>query len=211
MQAPISILIRNRLHAGTRKLVGEVLVSSLSTVLAMVILSNLTKPAPPFSRLDGPISSAVRGSAAGETSDASADFLERVALSHVASLRAPSPDAATVVGTNELPTGAAIPLAAPLPPRRAAASQDHARSSKERVAVNVNVAKGPAPAQPPLPLPTGEAAVASAPVTAERFNPLQYGTRLVASLGDIVSASDKRVVEGLGSVGDALTSLVKKL
>lgn len=110
MQAPISILIRNRLHAGTRKLVGEVLVSSLSTVLAMVVLSNLTKPAPPFSRLDGPISSAVRGSTAGETSDASADFLERVALSHVASLRAPSPDAATVVGTNELPTGAAIPL-----------------------------------------------------------------------------------------------------
>jgi hypothetical protein len=51
----------------------------------------------------------------------------------------------------------------------------------------------------------------STPVTAERFNPLQYGTRLVASLGDIVSASDKRVVEGLGSVGDALTSLVKKL
>jgi len=208
VQAPISI-VRNGLHAGTRKLVGEVLVSSLSTVLAMIILSNLTKPAPPFSRLDGPISSAVRGSAAGETSDASADFLERVALSHVASLKAASPDAATVVGASELPTDAAIPLAAPLPPRRPGASQDHTRSSKERVAANVNVAKSPAPAQPPL--PTGEAAVASAPVTAERFNPLQYGTRLVASLGDIVSASDKRVVEGLGSVGDALTSLVKKL
>jgi hypothetical protein len=207
VQAPISLLIRNGLHAGTRKLVGEVLVSSLSTVLAMVILSNLTKPAPPFAPIDGPISSAVRGSAGEETSDASADFLERVALSHVASLRAASPDAATVVATSELPTDAAIPLPAPLPPRRPAASQDHARSNKERVAVSLP--KGPSPAQPPF--ATSEAAVVSAPVTAERFNPLQYGTRLVASLGDIVSASDKRVVEGLGSVGDALTSLVKKL
>jgi hypothetical protein len=34
---------------------------------------------------------------------------------------------------------------------------------------------------------------------------------LVADLGNIISVSETRVVESVASVGDALTSLVKKL
>ena len=34
--------------------------------------------------------------------------------------------------------------------------------------------------------------------------------KLVGGVGDFVVASDKRVVEGMASVGDALTSFVKK-
>ncbi len=200
MQAPISLLIRNGLRTRTRKLVG----ASLATLVAVVILCDLAKRAPSFAPVDERIFSADRGPAGEETSDATADFLEGVALSHVASLKAAAPGQATVVAAGAPPAFAVFPL----PPRRPTASQDHPHASKERVAVNAPI--GPSPAQQP-PAATSESAVVPAPVAAERFNPLQYGTRLVASFGDIVAASDKRVVEGVGSVSDALASLVKKL
>jgi hypothetical protein len=42
VQVPISLMIRNGLHALTRKLVTEVLVSSLATFLCMAIISTVT-------------------------------------------------------------------------------------------------------------------------------------------------------------------------
>ena len=47
---------------------------------------------------------------------------------------------------------------------------------------------------------------------AEPLPPLQYGMRLVVNnLGNIVSASETRIVASVASVGDTLTSLGKKL
>ena len=87
MQVPIPLMIRNGLHALTRKIV-EILVSSLTTLLVMAIFPSLTKPTFRFAQDDGGLPYIHGGPAGEETSEAVADFMERVALSHVAALRA---------------------------------------------------------------------------------------------------------------------------
>ena len=205
MQVPISLIIRNGLLTLTRKF-AEILVSSLATVLVMALFPYATKPIPPFARDDGRLSSIDGGPAREQTSEALADFMERVALSHVAALRAPPAAASqpTNVAMSEPTTAAAVSL----PPRPAAARRrDRLGSSKVHVAASVP--KVLPPAQEPL--ATIEPAVASAPVKAEPLPPVQYGMRLVANLGGMISTSETRVVESLASIGDVLTSLAKKL
>lgn len=207
MQVPLSLMmIRNGLHALTRKLVTEVLFSSLVTLLTMAILTNVTKPILPFARDDGQQSPSV-GKLAGEaTGDVLADFMQRVALSHVTRLKAPvaATSQATLVAVSEPATAAVIPL----PPRPPIAPR-HDRLSSSKVHVAANAPKIPLPAPPPI--PTVEPAVASAPVKAEPLPPLQYGMRLVTNLGTIITASETCVVESVASVGDTLNSFVKKL
>lgn len=114
MEVPIPLIIRNGLLTLTRKF-AEILVSSLATVLVMALFPYATKPIPPFARDDGRLSSIDGGPAREQTSEALADFMERVALSHVAALRA-SPAAASQpanVAMSEPTTAAAVPL----PPR----------------------------------------------------------------------------------------------
>jgi hypothetical protein len=205
VQVPIPLIIRNGLLTLTRKF-AEILVSSLATVLVMALFPYATKPMPPFARDDGRLSSIDGGPAREQTSEALADFMERVALSHVAALRA-SPAAASQpanVAMSEPTTAAAVPL----PPRPAAAPRrDRPGSSKVHVAASVP--KVLPPAQEPL--ATIEPAVASAPVKAEPLPPVQYAMRLVANLGGMISTSETRVVESVASMGDGLTSLAKKL
>jgi hypothetical protein len=57
--------------------------------------------------------------------------------------------------------------------------------------------------QPPI--------VAATPVKAEPLPPIKYGMRLVSGIGTFIFVSQTRVAEGMASVGDTLTSLVKKL
>ena len=205
MQVPIPLIIRNGLLTLTRKF-AEILVSSLATVLVMALFPYATKPIPPFARDDGRLSSIDGGPAREQTSEALADFMERVALSHVAALRA-SPAAASQpanVALSEPTTAAAVPL----PPRPAAAPRrDRPGSSKVHVAASVPKVLPPAQEQ----LTTIEPAVASAPVKAEPLPPVQYAMRLVANLGGMISTSETRVVESVASMGDGLTSLAKKL
>jgi hypothetical protein len=139
VQVPISLMIRNGLHTMTRKLLTEVLVSSLATLLGMAIFSNVTKPAPPFAQDDRRLSSFDGGPAGGEKSKAIADFMQRVALSHVASLRAPpaATSEATIVATSEPTTAAVVPL----PPPRPAAAPRHDRPSSIKVHVAASVPK----------------------------------------------------------------------
>ena len=205
MQVPIPLIIRNGLLTLTRKF-AEILVSSLATVLVMALFPYTTKPTPPFAWEDGRLSSIDGGPAREQTSEALADFMERVALSHVAALRAPPAAASqpTNVAMSEPTTAAAVPF----PPRPAAARRrDRLGSSKVHVAASVP--KVLPPAQEPL--ATIEPAVASAPVKAEPLPPLQYRMRLVANLGGMISTSETRVVESVASMGDGLTSLAKKL
>ena len=133
--------------------------------------------------------------------------MERVGLSHVAALRAPSAAASQPANfaMSEPTTAAAVPL----PPRPAAAPRrDRPGSSKVHVAASVPKVPLP-PAQEQL--TTIEPAVASAPVKAELLPPVQYAMRLVANLGGMISTSETRVVESVASMGDGLTSLAKKL
>jgi hypothetical protein len=198
------MMIRNGLHALTRKLVTDVLFSSLVTLLTMAILSNVTKPILPFARQSPTV-----GKLAGEaTGDVLADFMQRVALSHVIGLKAPvaATSQATLVAVSEPTTAAVIPL----PPRPPIAPR-HDRLSSSKVHVAANAPKIPPPAPAPPPIPTVEPAVASAPVKAEPLPPLQYGMRLVTNLGTIITASETCVVESVASMGDTLNSLVKKL
>jgi hypothetical protein len=202
---PVSLSpIRNLLHAITRKLVTEVFVSSLATLIAMAVFSYVTKPAPRFVRDEGRLSSFDGGPIGGEKSEALADFMERVALSHVASLKAPpaAPSQATLVAASEHSV-------VPLPPPRPADAARHDRPSSGKVHVAVSVPKVLPSAEPPL--TTTEPTVVPAPVKEEPLRPLQYGMRVAANLGDIVSASNTLVVESVASMGDALSSIVKKL
>ena len=202
MQAPITLMIRNGFNALTRKLVPEVLVSGLATLLVMALFSNVMKATPPSSRADRPGFDGQFASASGETT---ADFMERVALSHVAGLKPPPAAAAASADATSEPTTAA---AAPLPPRLATApGHDKPRAAVVHVAASVpDVLPPPRP-----PLATIEPAVVSEPAKAKPLRPLRYGMRLVTQLVDFVPASGTRVVEGMASIGDALTSFAKKL
>lgn len=200
MQAPISLRFRKGLHVLTRRLITEVLVSSLSTLLAMAIFSDLTmtKPAPSLTPVEIRLSSAGGAPVSKEADSGTADFLERVALSHIGrTIEPPAAESpAPVIAAAETKTATAVPL----PPRRATAAHDQPRAGQTRV-VSSSQQTSP-PAQLELASPTPKA---------EQFAPWQYAVRMVANIQDVVSASDKRVVESMASVGDALTSLVKKL
>ena len=198
MQPQIPPMLRSGLRAITQKRVPEVLAVSLSIVVAFVFASHLATPAPSVAPVEPRVAAAEPAPAPNDAGDPTADFLERVALSHVAALKTPAPDQPAAA------SGAAPDAAIPLPPRRFAAGQ--ARAAKERIA-----AIAPKDASPPPQPPQAASAPAATSAAADRAGPLQYGMRLFASVGDFVSASDKRVIDGVASVGDVLTSFVKKL
>jgi hypothetical protein len=218
MQAPIFLMVRKRLHALTRKFVTEILVSSLATLFVMAVFPNLAKPSYVFTRNDALLTSAGTSPAADESSDTLDDFMERVALSHISGRKA-SPVAASqeaIVAMSEPTTDTGAP-----PAPSAAAGPRHERTpSKVHAASNVAKIQPPLPplatvetAAGPAPAAIAPAVALAAPPKAELalVAPLQYGMHLVSNIGTIISVSQTRVVESVASVGDTLTSLVKKL
>jgi hypothetical protein len=196
VQVPSSLMIRNGLHALKRKLLTRLLISSLANLLVIAISA---LPFAPDDRRPSPVHG---GPAGGETNEALADFMERVALSHLVGLRAPpaATRQGTIVAASETTTAPAVPF----PPPRPAAVPQHDRPISSKVHVTASVPKV-LPSLPPQAM-TEHAAV-SAPVKLEQP---QYGMQLVSHLEDILSAST-RVVEGVASEGDKLTSLAKNL
>lgn len=196
MRAPTTLMQSKGPHNVTQKMLAGVLVASLAFIVVVVLVSRPTKPAvaPVASRLTLAESEATPA----EASNATADFLERIALSHLATPKAVAAGE-TGAATGDVSGDSTVPA----PPKRRAAQT---RTGKERVAANAPAGAQKDPASPQPALAAGE----PAPDVAERPNALQYGMKIVGSVGDFVSASDKRVVEGMASVGDALTSFVKK-
>ena len=192
-------MLRKGPHAVTQKMLAGVLVASVSFVV-IVAASHQMKPAPAVAPVAARLTLAEGEQAPDEGSNATADFLERVALSHLS-----TPKAAGAGETGAATSQLAGDLAVPPPPRRRAATQTH--GGKERVAAN---AAPPSSQKDPSATPQPGFAGDPAPDVAERPNALQYGMKLIGGVGDFVVASDKRVVEGMASVGDALTSFVKK-
>jgi hypothetical protein len=205
MRVPVFPTIGNELHALTRKLVAEIFISSVATLCAMIIFSSFNRPAPAPDPKQTQLSPVDARFAKGETSEAIDDFVEQIALSHVAALKAPTT-------ANDQPGGTAASLpasspAAPSPRQPTAAKHDRQRSDKARVAA-ATLKQAPAE-QASLQLI--EAASEPTHSDIDWLAPLHYGKLLVAKAGDIVAASDARVMEGIASVGDVLTSFNKKL
>jgi hypothetical protein len=203
VQVPVSPMVRDGLHVVTKKL-AEIFVSSVAAFLSAVIfappvaLDNEQPPSVQAALAGGEVSA----TAGGETNESLAEFIEHVALAHVASLRAPPAAARVTASMSPAAAGA------PVPPRSAAALRP-SRPGAAKARVAATALKSLPPAQ--LPLPTVEPAAVSAPVTPEPPLPFQFGMHLVSKLGTIISVSQTGVAEGVASVGDTLTLLVKKL
>lgn len=208
----ISQMIHDMRHALLRKLIPQVIVSTFATVLVSTVLPVVTNTTPSVTP-ESARSLAPKGESTnnyGElaTLDATeplADFLERVALTHVAALKAPAASAKQTASSAaeepKSPTTVHLP-----PPRRSATPRQEPGSSKPHLA---HSAAKTLPPQPPPPLKTP--AVASEPAEEKPFLPLQYGMKLAANVQNIISASNSFVVAVASSMGDALTSVAKKL
>jgi hypothetical protein len=209
---PIAQMILDMRRALLRKLIPQVIISTFATVLVSTILPAVTN-SPPSVTPDSARSPAQQEEstynygelATLDTREPLAHFLERVALTHVAALKEPAKAAKqTANSAAEEPKSApTVPLP---PPRRSATPRQEPGSSKPHLA---HSAAKTLPSQPPPPpiVP----AVASEPAEEKPFLPLQYGMRLATNLQNIISASNSFVVAIAASMGDALTSVAKKL
>jgi hypothetical protein len=217
VQMSISKMILDMMQALLRKLIPQVIISTLATVLVSTILSPVTNTAPSV-RPDSARSLARNGEATYnhgelatlEAREPLADFLERVALTHVAALKEPAAAARQTAGsTAEEPKNATtVPLP---PPRWSATPREEPGSSKPHLAQSAAKTLPPQPPIPPIVPAPIIPAVAAEPAEKKTFVPFQYGMRLVANLQNIVSASNSFVVAIAVSMGDGLTSVAKKL
>lgn len=235
VQAPIFPMIRRGLHFLTRKLLTEVLVSSLATLLVMAMFSSVMKATPPSSGVAAD-PAARPASASGEKT---ANFMEQVALSHVVGLKPAAADPSSTAAAASRPAGAAGPgsvvvasAAAPaalVQPAHPSAERGHDRAHASAARVAADIPDVLPPPRPPVaapepvaaaePVATVEPAVVVAAPQKEKphriidygLRPLRFGMHIVTNVVDFVPASGTRVVEGVASVGDALTSFAKKL
>jgi hypothetical protein len=197
VQAPIILMIRNGFSASTQKLVPEILVSGLAILLVTALFANVMRAKPPSSRVEGPLAAA--------SSQATADFMERVALSHVGGLK---PPAAAIAMASTGATAEPAIAAAPLPPALASApGHDRPHAAMAHVAATTPEVLPP----PRPPLATAAPFVVAGPAKAKPLRPLRYGMQLITQVVGFVPASGTRVYEGMASVGDALASFAKKL
>jgi hypothetical protein len=90
-------------------------------------------------------------------------------------------------------------------PRQAVAPRRD-RPSADKAQVAANAVK---PAQAALP-PVAPAATPE-PAGIDWLAPLHYGRVLAENVGNIVAASDARVMEGMATVGDVMTTITKKI
>ncbi|HXW70336.1 MAG TPA: hypothetical protein VEK34_02660 [Methylocella sp.] len=196
MQPPnLSLFERIRRTAG--RLAADIIVSSMATLIATMILSGVVKrpmvPALALSKATQPVSP----TALGENSDdALAAFMERVALSHM------SPKALAGVEDRANTIAAAPPpVAVSAPPPRQGPALKHERIAAKVQPASTKAASAPPPMPPENGTPEPSAAAPAAP---EPLPPLQYGIRLVTDM-------KTRVAESVVSVGDTLSHFVGKL
>ncbi len=208
MENPIVLVSLGKLHALARKF-GEVLIASLATLLVTALWSNLTKPAAPVAHADGGRPFVEEKLAADDSRERLDDFMERIALSHVAALKAASPtrDNRALVATAEPPS-----FANPAPASRPAAAKLQGRPRADKAPL-VSADQAPLASDAkvqPAPLPAIDPVVASASSGVDWLNPVQYSARLAGAAGAAGEMVVARTFESLAYVGGALTSFGKK-
>jgi hypothetical protein len=211
VESPIVLVSLSKLHALARKF-AEVLIASVATLLVTALWSNLTKPAAPAAQADGGRPFVEERLAADDSKERLDDFMERIALSHVAALKGapPTQDNQSLVATAEPPSFANPALAS-----RPAAAKLRGRPRVDKAPL-ASADQAPlasdAKVQPaaPSPLPAIDPVVASAPSGVDWLRPVEYGVRLAGVAGDVVVATNTRAFESLAYVGGALTSFGKK-
>ncbi|SFK62097.1 hypothetical protein [Methylocapsa palsarum] len=202
MRVPIFLTIGNELHALTRKLVMQIFISSVSTLCVMVIFSSFDKLTPGHIPAQTHLTAVDAKFVDGQASETLDDFVERVALSHVAGLRTTSTLASAQPESAAASEPATVPQLQASPQKR-----ERPRADKAHVAANA-----PKPAHPAQALPVAsEPAAAPEHTDIDWLAPLHYGNLLISKAGDIVAASDARIMEGMASVGDAVVSFTKKM
>ncbi|HET6376744.1 MAG TPA: hypothetical protein VFG05_00315 [Methylocella sp.] len=210
MLRPAASKILDEPQFQARKPCGALLPGA-AALLTLAIFASMIIPAAPVAQSPAPLPpietvpaddpAAADGS--GGSVDAIPEFIERVALSHVASLK--TPPANSGPGARFALSGAPEALASP----HGAAKLVRLSASKLRAAAAPTVQ----PPGRPAGLANGQDAVQrpSDDTQMEPLPPVQFGMRLVKNLGSLISASQTRVAEGVASVSSTLTSLVKKL
>jgi len=211
VENPIVLVSLGKLHALARKF-GEVLIASLATLLVTALWSNLTKPATPVAHADGGRPLVEEKLAADDSRERLDDFMERIALSHVAALKGtpPTRDNQALVATAE-PPGFANPALASRP----AAAKLHGRPRVDKAplaSADQAPLAGDTKVLPaaPAPLPAIDPVVASASSGVDWLNPVQYSARLAGAAGAAGEMVVARTFESLAYVGGALTSFGKK-
>lgn len=182
MSASIFRRVRYGLHSLTRKLAIEMLVVGLSTAVLLTIPPPLTQSVASPAQIGGGRLGVERGPTADATNAKIKEFMVRVALSHVASLRPAAPAAwAAIAG----PSGPTIPTTVP---------------SQSRAAV------APRPT-----LATVEPAADAAPAAMKPRPPVQRAMISVTDAWRSAPNTGAFVAENIVSVGNAISSLAKKL
>ena len=219
MRAPLIQMFIKGFQTLVSKLIGEVLVSSLATLLVMIVFSHMSRPTPTLAtakdetRLLAETSTLPQTAEAGETTD---DFLQRVALSHVASLHS-QPRPSSDGGANETAaeTGVAPHPVSEPKRERTGIGKNHLAANLPKILPPVKpteTAAIPPTAPEPQAEPSMPATSAAAPPAKEATNaPLAFGMDLVNQIGTILSDSKTQVFETVASAGNSLTSLAKKL
>jgi hypothetical protein len=203
MSASISRMVRHGLHSLTRKLTIEVLAASLPIVMLLAAPPpSLTKPVTSSPQSGGGQLSIEGVPMADATNANIKEFTERVALSYVASLQ---PVAASVAAAVVEPSGPTIPTSVPSLSRAAVAP----RATKPGFRM-VHIAAKVPPAPRPT-LATVEPAVNAAPEEVKPRPPIQQAMIFATDAWRSVPNTGTFVAENIVSVGNALSSLAKKL
>ncbi len=202
MSAPIFPRVSYGLHSLTRKLAIEMLVVGLSGAVLLTIPPPLTRPVASSAQVGG----GRLGFNGEPTADAAnakiKEFMVRVALSHVASLRPAAPAAGAAIAE---PGGPTVPTSVPSLSRAAVAPR--ASEPGDRTA---HIAAKVPPASRPT-LGTVEPAADSAPAGMKSRPPVQQAMIFVTDAWRSVPDGGAIVAENVVSVGNALNSLAKKL
>jgi hypothetical protein len=202
MSASISGIVRRGLHSPMRKLAIEMLALGLPILVLLAVHPSLTNPATSPPHGGGGQSSIEDAPMADVTNAKLKQFAERVALSYVVSLQ---PVVASVATAVVEPSSPAIQRSAPTSSRPVIALR-----AVKQGARTAHIAAKVTPAPRPT-LATVEPAVDVAPEEVKPQLPTQQAMNFATGAWRSVPNSGGFVALNFVSVGNALSSLAKKL
>ncbi|MCL2453010.1 MAG: DUF1631 domain-containing protein, partial [Alphaproteobacteria bacterium] len=212
MQAPLIQMFIKGFQTLVSKLIGEVLVSSLTTLLVMIVVSHVSRPTPTLAtpkdetRLSTEASALPQTAEAGEKAE---EFLQRVALSHVASLHSQPRSSSDANETVAEAGMAPHPVAEPKRERTGQSKNNHLAANLPKIQPPVKptetAAIPPTASEPQAAPPLPATSAAALPAKEATNAPLAFGMGLVNQIGTILSDSKTHVFETVASAGNSIT------